>query len=326
MVPFSRRKWSPLLAMMVAVCAFLFLASAPAVSAASSKAPHEGADKKKDAKTDNAGKKAGKDKKDGEKKDEKEEPKEPPFDKVVKGAREIKGLFNVYVKEDEAKYFLEITPEQLNVTYLLNPTLVSGLGDGFLYPSDMWPEYPVQFQRVGKIVRLIHKNPAFRAEGSSLSDAAPFAAPEAIVSQTKVESLPHPDRKSILVDMSALFVGDLEGMSLALKGVLDTPYGFDGSGSNLTQIREYPANLDFDMILHYKTQEAKIRPTYAADPRSLLIRFHYSLSKLPETGYRPRLADDRVGHFVTVSDDYSNETADTPAVRYVNRWRLEKKD
>ena len=51
------------------------------------------------------------DKQEGEKKDAKEEPKEPPFEKVVKGAREIKGLFNVFAKDDEAKYFLEIAPD-----------------------------------------------------------------------------------------------------------------------------------------------------------------------------------------------------------------------
>ena len=294
-------------------------------SRAATRADSGGMKDSKDRKNDSDKKDS--DKQEGEKKDAKEEPKEPPFEKVVKGAREIKGLFNVFAKDDEAKYFLEIAPDQLDVTYLLNPTLVSGLGQGFLYPSDMWPEYPVQFQRVGKTVRLIHKNPAFRAsDTSTLSQQAAYAAPEAIVSQAKIESLPHPERKSVLVDLSNLFLGDLEGMSQALKGVLDTPYGFDAPGSNFVQVKGFPENLDFETVLHFKTQEAKLRPVYAADPRSLLIRFHYCLSKLPGPGYRPRLADDRVGHFVAVIDDYSDESLDTPAVRYINRWRLEKKD
>src|SRR2546427_6418763 len=49
-----------------------------------------------------------------EKKEDKDQPKEPPFDKVVKGAKTIQGLFNVYLKEDEAKFFLEIVPDQLD--------------------------------------------------------------------------------------------------------------------------------------------------------------------------------------------------------------------
>ena len=286
--------------------------------------PADAAHKKDES--DGKSKKGKKAKEDAAKKDEKEEPKEPPFEKITKGTREIKGLFTVYAKDDDAKYFLRIDPSQLDVTFLINPTLVSGLGEGFLYPSDMWPEYPVQLHRVGKTIQLIHKNPYFKADGSSLHSMATLAAPDAIVSQAKIESQPDPATKGVLVDMAGLFLGDLEGMSLALKAVLDTPYAFDGGGSSFVAMKGYPDNLDFEMILNYKTQEAKNRPTYAADPRSMLIRFYYSISKLPGDGYRPRLADDRVGHFLTVMDDYADESVDTPAVRYVNRWRLEKKD
>ena len=51
---------------------------------------------------------------------------------------------------------------------------------------------------------------------------------------------------------------------------------------------------------------------------------HYSVSRLPETGYQPRLADDRVGHFLTVIKDFSKTGADDQFVRYINRWDLRK--
>ena len=306
------------------LAAFVLGSGAPAALAAATGSPEKGAEEGKETSKKKKDKKG---KGDAAAQPEKEEPKEPTFEKATKGAREVKGLFNVYIKDDEAKYLLEIAPDQLDVTYLLNPTLVSGLGQGFLYPSDMWPEYPVKFQRVGKTIRLIHINPLFRiADNASLKPQAALAAPDAIVSQAKLESQPHPDRKSVLVDMSNLFLGDLEGMSLALKFVLDTPYGYDGGGSSFASLKAYPDNLDFDTVLHFKTGEAKVRPVYAADPRSLLIKFHYSISKLPGDGFRPRLADDRVGHFLAVMDDYTDESLDTAAVRYVTRWRLEKKD
>ena len=41
---------------------------------------------------------------------------------------------------------------------------------------------------------------------------------------------------------------------------------------------------------------------------------------------RPRLADDRVGYFVSAIKDFSRDTAESFFVRYVNRWRLEKKN
>src|SRR5262249_61342092 len=50
------------------------------------------------------------------------------------------------------------------------------------------------------------------------------------------------------------------------------------------------------------------------------------LCQLPESGSTPRLAADRVGPFLRVVKDYTNDTRDTPFVRYVNRWRLERVD
>ena len=51
---------------------------------------------------------------------------------------------------------------------------------------------------------------------------------------------------------------------------------------------------------------------------------HYGLCQLPDDGYQPRLADDRVGHFLSVVKDFSSDSQDTDFVRYVNRWRLER--
>jgi hypothetical protein len=281
-------------------------------------------DKKKAA--EESGKDQG-DKKDAQAKDDKDQPKEPPFEKAVKGAKELKGLFTVYVKEDENKYLLEIAPDQLEVTFLLNPTLVSGVGQGFIYPADMLPEYPVAFHRVGKTVQLIHRNALFRADAAStLHKPASMAAPDAIIAQAKIESFPHPERKSVLVDLGSLVLNDLEGMSLALKAVFEAPYQMDKDASSLVFLKAFPQNVDFETLLHFKTPEVKRPVLYAADPRSMLVRFHYSIARLPETGYRPRLADDRVGYFLAMMDDYSTDSPDEPTVRYVTRWQLEKKD
>ncbi len=46
--------------------------------------------------------------------------------------------------------------------------------------------------------------------------------------------------------------------------------------------------------------------------------------RTPDFGYRPRLADDRVGHFLSASKDFGSADADSSFVRLVNRWRLEK--
>src|SRR4029078_8266647 len=50
------------------------------------------------------------------------------------------------------------------------------------------------------------------------------------------------------------------------------------------------------------------------------------LAKLPEAGYKPRLADHRVGYFLNATKDFGSVDPDTAFVRYVNRWRREKVD
>ena len=40
----------------------------------------------------------------------------------------------------------------------------------------------------------------------------------------------------------------------------------------------------------------------------------------------PRLADDRVGYFLEAYKDMSRDDKDDYWLRYINRWRLEKKD
>ena len=48
-------------------------------------------------------------------------------------------------------------------------------------------------------------------------------------------------------------------------------------------------------------------PRNLPDVRSMTFHLRYSISQPPQTGYRPRLADDRVGHFFERIEDYSDD-------------------
>ncbi len=61
-------------------------------------------------------------------------------------------------------------------------------------------------------------------------------------------------------------------------------------------------------------------------PAGATVNVHYSISYLPENGYHPRLADDRIGYFLTVIKDYSQKGDEDRFVRYINRWDLSKAD
>ena len=61
-------------------------------------------------------------------------------------------------------------------------------------------------------------------------------------------------------------------------------------------------------------------------PGSATVVLHHSMVKLPEKPMMPRVFDERVGYFTTSLMDYSKEEHRAPRVRYIARWRLEKKD
>ena len=99
--------------------------------------------------------------------------------------------------------------------------------------------------------------------------------------------------------------------------------GFDRTRSTWGKIKTFPKNVELKVNAAY-TSASYIETV--PDSRGIQLTLHYSLAKLPSNNYRPRLADDRLGHFMTTIKDYSLQTSDAPYIRYVNRWHLEKAD
>ena len=284
----------------------------------------EAKEKRKEKKKDAEGKdgKEGKDAKD----DDKKKDKEKPFDEVVKDFTPVKGLFTFYRKDDEGKVYVEILPDQFDKVFLLNPTLESGTGESFLLAAAMLQELPVTFHRVGNTVQLVQKNVMFRAdEKKPVSRAVQKGFSDSLLGSTKIEGAPHPDRKSVLVDLSPFLLTDLLGIGPALKASYGTGYAFNKDESSYGTIKSFNENSEIEILSYFRTSDPRLSYTLP-DARSLMVHLRYGLSSLKDTGYRPRLGDDRVGHFLTVFQDYSTDVPDEAEVRYINRWQLEKKD
>ncbi len=271
--------------------------------------------------------------------DKPEPPKDKSFADVVKDAQVIKGLFTLY-RTDE-KVFLEILPDQLEKMYLVSLTVDSGLGERGFYAASMAGEAPIVFHKQGKSVQLIVKNTRFQADKGPMQRAVARSFSDSIMGSTKIESLPHPERKSILIDLGALMLTDLPMLSYDLEGTFRIPYRFDPKNSVFGTVKAFPQNVEIETVAHYATERPPLPPILAPgqpppplppppanlpDVRSMLFHLRYSISERPQTGYRPRLADARVGHFVNSIEDYSDDNRYTTTKRFINRWHLEKKD
>jgi hypothetical protein len=259
-----------------------------------------------------------------EKSSKKKKPKEPKFEDLIEDYTKVDGLFTLYVNEKEGKVYLEIRQDQFGPLYLCNITRQAG--DASLFDSGaMMNEFPFFIKMVGKNIQFIQKNVAFRADNeTAIRRALERSIPNSIWANAKIESQPHPEIGSILVDASNIFIADYGNVS-HLSGQRKTPYSFDKKNSYFSHLKSFPQNTEIEVTLHFKSK--KPQPLFnLADSRSLFHRYYYSISALPESDYEPRVADDRLGHFLTLYQDYSSQLEDNPYKYYITRWNLEKSE
>jgi hypothetical protein len=272
-------------------------------------------------------KKKDKNKKDEPKKEEtkKEEKKDEldDFDDTVKDAEKVEGLFTFYRKKD--KLFMEIKPEQLDKDYIFTITQESGIGVNGVYNGMPLGDFLCRFRRVNDSVFFIDRNTGFRAKaGQPVNRSLERAFADSILASMKLESV-RKESKNLLVDVSPIFLGDLPQLAQIFKVVLGAGYGLDAAKTYYGKVKSFPQNSELETYYSFNTGELNYIDT-VPDARNITLRVHYSLSQLPDDTYRPRLADDRVGYFLTAFQDFSSDENVVPFVRYVNRWRLEKKD
>ncbi|MFQ5652263.1 MAG: zinc-dependent metalloprotease [bacterium] len=258
--------------------------------------------------------------------DEKKKDEDKSFDEVIKDFEAIAGLFTLYYKEDDHTVLMEIKPDQLDKVFLCNVTREAG--DGIYFDSgSMQDDFPFVFKRVGKKIQFIHKNVYYRADPKTpIARAVERGLSSSIIGSAKLESKPHPERMSLLVDPTGFFLQDYRNVGYILSELAKVNFQFDKDESYFGMLKSFPQNTEIETVLHFKNSKPKPSAARIADSRSMQHRYRFSLSTLPETGYTPRLADDRVGHFLTLHQDYTDQTTDSPYVRYINRWHLEKAD
>jgi Met-zincin/Domain of unknown function (DUF5117) len=267
-------------------------------------------------------------------------PGQPPvFANVIKDARRIEGLIPVWQKDE--KFWLELAESDFGAPFFLSPKIASGIGEGRLLGGLMvgngsW----VELRRIHNQVQLIERNAEYVARtGTPEARAVAASYSPSLISSTAVASQPHPERKTVLVDAGALFMGDMLGLGSALQRQYRQGYGYDGRNSAITSVRGKADLLVLEVQNHYASASiappqpgmpailgAPSVPGTLPDARSLFVKLHYSLSRLPEQPMTPRPADARIGHFTTSVSDLSDDLQRSPKLRHVNRWRLEKKD
>ncbi len=264
------------------------------------------------------------------------------FAEVSRDAKESTGLFHLWQKDD--KVWLEFEPGQFDHAYFFSTNLDQGLGEtGFLAGSMSsslnrrfgGPQIVI-FRKIGTNVQLIARNAKYTAQpGTPEANAVANGFSDSLIASAAIVSMPHPERKSVLVEANALLFADIPAAASRLEQAYRQSYAFDARNTFFGPVRSTPTFVSFNVTAHY-TLSRIATPTVGApagetlttvpDIRSLFLGFHYSIAKLPDVPMQPRPADNRVGYFWTERWDFTTDDRRIPINRYGNRWRLAKRD
>jgi hypothetical protein len=233
------------------------------------------------------------------------------FNKVMQGAKEYDGLFKLYFKDN--RLYAEIQSSQFEHSYLLPMAIARGMGLGG-YTLNFDEQWVVFFRRVGDKVYLVRRNIHFQAKHSApLAKAVETTYIDSVLLALPIVTIS--TRQGVVINLNDIFMTNLAQLPLG------TP---DPNRSSWQKVKALKHNVEFEVAA---TFTGRIRGGDSViDARGSTIVLHYGLVELPDGGYHPRLADDRVGYYLSVVKDFSSDNKDSSFLRYVKRWRLEKVD
>lgn len=260
------------------------------------------------------------------KKPEKKDPLKP-FSEVVDEAKREAGRFNFWQGKG-GEVWLEIDPSILDRPFFLQITTATGLGGDSGGAVTGEPLYDAIFElkRVHNNVQLLVKQTRFRApEAHPISRSIERSFGPSILALMKVDSQPHPESGAVLAAADDLFLGDLGAIGKALSTRLKSTFSVDRKKSYVSLIKSFPENAEVEVAYGLNTDKPVSNNTFA-DGRSAQVKLRYSFIELPKSSYRPRLADPRVGYFVTAFADLSDDDPVQPHKRYILRWDIRKQN
>ncbi len=263
-----------------------------------------------------------------------DKPELQPFDELIKDHEKLTGLFTLYRHAETGKVFAEIRPEQLDRNFFAVMTLESGIGESGIYRGIPLRDLLFTFRRSNNNLQFVVPNTNFRAQlGDPQERSLSQSFSDSILVSLPIRSI-HPKTQSLLIDLEPLIVSDaLPNLSKTLAGSLGATFTPDPNKSYLSKAQTFPQNVELESVFGFtggsspKVEFNAPNLSTLPDSNAFTLKVHYSLSQLPtQNSYRPRLADERVGYFVTAYQDLSKKSTKTPFVRYINRWHLEKQN
>lgn len=232
----------------------------------------------------------------------------PPFEKVSEGYEKVvssldgQSFYDIWVRKKDGQMLAELPRGWSNQKHFFAMTVSSGEEFAGLQGADFY----TYWKRYNKRLALIQPNLQYRSSG----DPESKASVEQIWTDRVLLDVPivamGPSGQPV-IDMDALILGN--GRMF-----------FGGSASGI--------NARLSEIEKAKTFEKNVEVAFKVPTAGGTFKtFHCSILNVKGSpGYKPRVADSRVGYFATAYRDLGKFKDAETNVRYINRWHLEKRD
>lgn len=239
-----------------------------------------------------------------------------PFDRIAPEATSLGGPINTYQKKDSL--YWELTPSQYGVDYICVVSIARGIGTADLYGGqsiDYGNDMIWHFRKVEDRVQLVRRNYRYRADKGPDAEALHVAFTDSVIFSLPI--IAKGPQGGDIVDVTSLFMGDAVAPIGSYVGG-----SFARDRSSWEKVKALKDNIEIEVAATYSMGRGSTDTI--VDTRGVTVNVHYSISKMKDTGYQPRLADERIGYFNSAVRDVSKKSDDDNFVRYINRWNLQK--
>lgn len=241
------------------------------------------------------------------------------YQQLTEGKTKIEGLWTLWHKDGTV--LAELRPNQLDKEYIIITSIARGISHGDVIGGMSWnfgDDAIWTFRKEGERLFVIRRNVRYRAANNSPEAAAvQLAYTDSILYSLAIEATS--PSGNYLVNLTPIFMSDDQQIGQALG----PRFRFMSDRSTWGEVKAFDRNVELEVNAVY-SGDTSIETV--ADPRGVQVTVHYSISQLPavgSNGYTPRVADDRVGYFLTVLKDFSEQDDPEHFVRYINRWNLQ---
>jgi hypothetical protein len=237
------------------------------------------------------------------------------------------GFIPFYIDERSGKLLFEVNRVDQDFLYLYSLSTGLGSNDRGLDRGTTGDQAVVTFQRFGPRLFLVRRNTDFRATRDTVEARA--VAESFATSVLASFPILAEENGKILIDASDFVIQDVFDVRGSLQRSQQGAFRLDRNRSAIYTpgTKAFPKNTEVEVLLTFESDApGSDVARHTPEARALTLREHHSFVELPDGNYKPRVFDPRVGVFPLTFYDFSQPLNRPPLVRWIERWRLEKKD